>query len=188
MPTQIVGTPRPCAISWRPRTEAATRARLRLPDDTYVKIRGLVGAAQHNGSVGVIKGVDGATGRYQVSLSDGKQLALRPTNLLQMLSVTLAGLDGDDAAHNGAAATIFDYDDEANMYGVELGSGDALAVAAASVVLPDRAVAWVHGLQSAPELNGGLAQVLEHDAAAGRYVVRVDGGKQMRLRRQALKA
>ena len=63
-----------------------------------------------------------------------------------------------------------------------------LLVAAASVVLPDRAVAWVHGLQSAPELNGGLAQVLEHDAAAGRYVVRVDGGKQMRLRRQALKA
>ena len=167
---------------------AAPPPPLRLPDDTYVKIRGLVGAAQHNGSVGVIKGVDGATGRYQVSLSDGKQLALRPTNLLQMLSVTLAGLDGDDAAHNGAAATIFDYDDEANMYGVELGSGDALAVAAASVVLPDRAVAWVHGLQSAPELNGGLAQVLEHDAAAGRYVVRVDGGKQMRLRRQALKA
>ena len=153
-----------------------------------MKIRGLVGAAQHNGSVGVIKGVDGATGRYQVSLSDGKQLALRPTNLLQMLSVTLAGLDGDDAAHNGAAATIFDYDEESNMYGVELGSGDALAVAASSVVLPDRAVAWVHGLQSAPELNGGLAQVLEHDAAAGRYVVRVDGGKQMRLRRQALKA
>ena len=76
----------------------------------------------------------------------------------------------------------------ASVVNVSAGATPVDSCTAASVVLPDRAVAWVHGLQSAPELNGGLAQVLEHDAAAGRYVVRVDGGKQMRLRRQALKA
>ena len=131
---------------------------------------------------------ESAGGRYLVQLRDGTPLKLKPANLLQMLQVRLVGLEGDEARHNDAEGTIFDYDEASGMYGVELTGGDAVPVALTNALLPDGCFGTVHGLQSAPELNGGLAQVLEHDAAAGRYVVRVDGGKQMRLRRQALKA
>ena len=65
-------------------------AALTLPSGAYVKLRGLKGAAEHNGKVGAIQGYDAASERYTIALRDGKQLALRRANLLQMLEVRRA--------------------------------------------------------------------------------------------------
>ena len=54
------------------------------------------------------------------------------------------------------------------------------------MVVPDGSVGTVVGLQAAPQYNGQLARVLSHDEAAGRYNVQLDGGKQLRVRRQSL--
>ena len=110
-----------------------------------------------------------------------------------MLEVALVDLEGDLAAHNGKTATLFDYDDASRLYGAELSeSGDAIPVPAASVLLPDEAVATVVGLQGAPQYNGSLARVLSHDVLSGRYAVQLDadehGGKQLKLRRGNLQA
>ena len=75
----------------------------------YVKLRGLKGASERNGQVGVVKEWDAGTERYTVSLRDGTLLKVRRGNLLQMVDVTLVGLDGDMAQHNGAVATVFDF-------------------------------------------------------------------------------
>jgi HIV Tat-specific factor 1 len=171
-----------------PPTVAESRTPLVLPSGGYVKLRNLVGAAERNGQVGIIKDHDSASDRYRVELRDGKILALRRGNLLQMVSVRLAGLEGEASAHNGAAGTVFDFDATSELYGVELGSGDALPVPVGAVILPDGSVACVGGLQSeaAKQYNGQLARVLSHDAEAARYDALLDGGKQLRLRRQNL--
>ena len=162
---------------------------LTLPAGGYVKLHGLVGGAEHNGKVGAITKHEAGSGRYTVSLRDGQMLALKPANLLQMLPVKLAELQGEHAAHSGAAGTIFDYDAASGMYGVELGgSGDAIPVAAADAVLPDGSVVEIVGLVGAPQHNGALARLLRHDAEAGRYLAQLDGGKQLRLRRQNVRA
>ena len=168
--------------------EAEAAAPLTLPSGNYVKLRGLVGAAEHNGKVGVIKSYDSAVGRYTIELSDRTLLALKRQNLLQMLAVTLAGLEGPESAHNGAKGTIFDYDETSGMYGVELDqpAGEAVPVPVNGAVLPDGAVGIVRGLQAAPQYNGMLAKVLAHDADAGRYNAALDDGKQLRLKRQNL--
>ena len=67
---------------------------------------------------------------------------------------------------------------------MELSSGDAIPAAASAVILPAGAVGTVHGLQGAPQYNGALGRVLEHDAAAGRYLLQLDDEKQLRVRRQ----
>ena len=161
---------------------------LTLPRQEFVKLRKLVGAAERNGQVGVIDGHEPSSGRYTVRLRDGTMLALKRANLLQMLPLTLLGLEGEHAVHNGQRATIFEYDDVACMYGVEIESGEALPVSVGCVVLDDGAVGTLDGLQAAAQYNGALARVLSHDEAAGRYVVDLDGGKQLRVRRHNLLA
>ena len=59
--------------------------------------------------MGVVESYDGGAERYTVKLSDGSKLALRQACLLQMLQVSLIGLEGELACHNGqAAGTIFE--------------------------------------------------------------------------------
>ena len=131
---------------------------------------------------------DAEAGRHTVKLQDGTQLRLKPANLLQMLQVRLTGLSGEHARHNAEEGTIFDYDDESNMYGVEMAGGEAVPVAAENVLLPDRSYATVHGLQGAPQYNGQIGQVLEYIEGSGRYLVNVGGGKHLKLKRANLRA
>jgi HIV Tat-specific factor 1 len=173
-------------------------APLTLPIGGYVKLRGLQSKPELNGSVGSIQSLDLGSGRYTVALRSGAPLALKRANLLQMLSgVRLAPLPADapsdapsvDASLHGQEGTIFEYDGASGMYGVELsGSGDAVPVPAGCAVLPDGAVGTIDGLSGAAHYNGLLAKVVSHDAEAARYIVRLDDGKTLRLRRQNLLA
>lgn len=182
---------------------AAREQVITLPPKTYIKLFGLKAGAQHNGKVCVVETYDEGSDRYTVRLQDGTKLAPRLSSMLQMLHVRLTGLaraGSEHAAHDGASGTIFDYDAESNMYGVELdGSGDAIPVAAEHVLLPDGTVASIRGLQSAPQHNGTLARVLSHDAESGRYLVQLGPvfdptgalhteARQLRLKRQNLRA
>ena len=109
-----------------------------------------------------------------------------------MVEVTLAGLDGDIASHNGQRGTIFEYDEPSGCYGVELSreADVAIPVPVGCAVLPDGTVATVVGLQGAAQYNGLLARVCSHDTEASRYLVDivVDGlTKQLKLRRNNLR-
>ncbi|CAK0852086.1 unnamed protein product [Prorocentrum cordatum] len=98
-----------------------------LPAGLRVRIRGLTGAAEHNGVEGVIKGYSREKGRYVVDLDDGdRSLSLRAANLLQLLPLRVRAADeghacnGGDAGGEGAGAggawtegVIEDFDDEA---------------------------------------------------------------------------
>ena len=160
-----------------------------LPSGGYVKLRGLKSAPERNGSVGVIQGAPAEdSGRYTVQLRDGTQLALKRSNLLQMLAVTVMEADGDNASHNGKKGTIFEHDETAGMYGVELENEEAIPLAVGQVKFADGAIGTVDGLQSesARQYNGSLAKVLSYDAAAGRFVCLIDAGKELRLKRANL--
>jgi hypothetical protein len=72
-----------------PRPKKATKSDVAVaslsPGDT-VTVHSLVGAAQHNGKVGIVESYDEAKGRYRVALqggggSSGKPLAVKPANL-----------------------------------------------------------------------------------------------------------
>jgi len=176
------------ASRWEPPPKPPPPA-LRLPAGGFVKLRGLRAAAERNGQVGVLKEFEPSNGRYTVQLRDGSQLALKQANLLQMLDVWLVGLSDEMAQHNGAAATIFDYDEASDMYGVELADSEAIPVSVENVVLADGAVGVVQGLKGAAQYNGSLAQVIEHDRESGRYLARLDADeKQLKLKRANLRA
>ena len=53
---------------------------------------------------------------------------LASRTLLQMLPVTLAGLDAPHAAHNGKSATIFEWDEASGLYEAVWVDGPPVAV------------------------------------------------------------
>ena len=57
-----------------------------IPAGTPVLVRGLQGAAQHNGKTGSVAGYDEGSTRYTVSLEEGESLRIKHDNLLQLVS------------------------------------------------------------------------------------------------------
>ena len=65
------------AIRATPPTNAAALATRLLPDGTRVLVQRLVAKPEHNGKRARVVSFDARTGRYAVSLDDGKELSLK---------------------------------------------------------------------------------------------------------------
>merc|ERR1719272_384564 len=76
-----------------------------LPEGTYVTIRGLAKAQEHNGKTGKIAGWDEQKGRYEVSLERDETLSLRPGNLSQKCNVEITGIESQPTL-NGQFAEV----------------------------------------------------------------------------------
>ncbi|CAE8670491.1 unnamed protein product, partial [Polarella glacialis] len=154
-----------------------------LPPGARVKVRGLTGAPEHNGSEGVARSYDASKQRYLVELGE-KQLALRAGNLLQMLTVKARSEPSADS--KWVEAVIVDYDEasgEFDLRGPEV-SSRAKAGDIDKMLLNTGAIVVVHGLQaeSAKQWNEHNGKVLEFDEAAQRYLVQVAPGTNLKIR------
>ena len=184
--------PAPAPAAPAPSAPSSSPSRVTLPVGGYVKLQSLQAKPELNGKVGTLGEYDGTSGRYLVTLRDGTALSLKRTNLLQMLTVRLIGLEPPLAHHNGEEGTIFEYDAASGLYGIEMAiSGDAIPVGPGCALLPEGAVATVQGLQGAPQYNGQLARVSAHEETSGRYTCYLEDegrteGKVLKLKRHSL--
>merc|ERR1719461_999897 len=64
----------------------------RIRSGSEVWVCGLVKAAQHNGKIGTGRDFDQVKQRYTVQFDNGQQIALKSDNLVQCLTVTIAGV------------------------------------------------------------------------------------------------
>jgi len=160
-----------------------------LPRGARVVLRGLKSAAHQNGKRGAVAAFDPERERYTVQLEDGDHLSVRPSNLTQLLQVTLTDMRRAQEL-NGQSATIVGYDDEMDRYVLQLADGRAVAAFPGNVVLPDGSVVTVAGLESeaGSAHNGKRGRLVSYDAQAGRYQVQLSGTQHLRLRRDCVRA
>jgi hypothetical protein len=136
---------------------------------TRVKIRGLVSAVQHNDEMGTVVDFDRGRGRYTVQLKDGNTLALKPQNILQIVTnCTIVGIQSE-ASLNGQKGTIFHWDESKQRYSIRLESRRTLAVRPSNVVLPQGTRVCVGGA----EHNGKWGCIQDIDQGSGRCVVQI---------------
>ena len=152
-----------------------------IPSGTTVTIRGLQGAAQHNAKRGKVVEHDAGSGRYVVQLDDGEQLRIKPENLLQRVVAEVINMQSRPE-FNGKRGHVDAFDDSSGRYHVSLQQGQAVALLPANVILPNGTRGKVVGLQSGAQYNGTVGKVLEYDREAGRYLVQLDGGHQLRVK------
>merc|ERR1711924_103210 len=152
-----------------------------LPLGVRVRVRGLTGAPEHNGTEGSISSYDSERGRYVVELGE-KSLALRAANLLQLLPVKVRGADSD----SWLDGEIVNFDEangqlELNIAGetrhAKLGDTDG-------PVLTAGARLTIHSLQaeSAKQWNDCMGEILEYDEQASRYKLQVSPSEQLKVR------
>lgn len=145
-------------------------------------VRGLQGAAQHNGKHGKVAEYDGGSGRYVVELDDGETLRIKHENLLQRASVEVTGMQSQTGMqHNGRQGDIEGFDESSGRYHVRLAT-QVVALQPANVILPKGARGRVVGLNSGAQYNGRVGKVLDFDREAGRYTVELDGSNQLRVK------
>ena len=152
-----------------------------LPAWTSVTVRGLKGAAQHNGKVGQIESYDAESGRYAVRLPSGEGVMIKFDNLLQRAEVECVGLAIE---LNGKAATISGYDEKTDRYQVDIRGAGRHPLQLDNLILPAGARGKVRGLTSAAgsKWNDHVGQVMSFDRDAGRYVVQVTREDQVKIR------
>lgn len=136
-----------------------------LPARTRVILFGLVGAAEHNGKVGVVQSYQAEKRRFVVEVDGDKQIALRPANLLQQLKVKLGDREGlvSGISDEGILVTIGD---------------QATTCSEDSLLLPTGARARLSGL-SKDEYNEKIVEIRYFDQKAGRYLVQLDASTQL---------
>mmetsp|Transcript_6967 Transcript_6967/g.25656 ORF Transcript_6967/g.25656 Transcript_6967/m.25656 type:complete len:347 (-) Transcript_6967:2130-3170(-) len=158
-----------------------------IPNGSTVKIHGLQSAAQNNGRSGKVIGFDGAKERYLVEVESGETLALRGSNIQQLVSCEITNLSGSPA-YNGKQGQITGWLDGANTgrYEVNVG-GKMVGLQCANVVLPVGTRVVVQGL-SQVQYNGLRGQITAFDRVAMRYVVRLQNEKQLKLKLENVKA
>uniref|UniRef100_A0A7S1HWS9 J domain-containing protein n=1 Tax=Eutreptiella gymnastica TaxID=73025 RepID=A0A7S1HWS9_9EUGL len=148
-----------------------------LDPGVQITVMGLQSASQHNGKVGKVVSV--GTDRYTVVLDDGANLNVRPANLMQMPRVQV-----DEEVNDGIACSgmVRSYNADTNLYDVQLVSGKILKVKPANLTLAAKTCVMITGLQASAQYNGKWAKIISVDTSALRYVVRIDGDTQLRVR------
>mmetsp|Transcript_5429 Transcript_5429/g.14672 ORF Transcript_5429/g.14672 Transcript_5429/m.14672 type:complete len:365 (-) Transcript_5429:318-1412(-) len=154
-----------------------------LPIGTSVTIRGLAQAKEHNGKMGKVLRFDEQKGRYDVELAkeSGTVLSLRPQSLTQQTSVEVVGLE-NKAELNGRTGDVFKYDEDAGRYTVLLQSpAVAVSLQRANCMLQQGTPVTLTGL-SKLQFNGQMAQIVDVDRSAARYVVRCQSGSEIKVK------
>lgn len=157
-----------------------------LPDGTRVTVRGLQGAAQHNGKSGEVHESNDVTGRYTVQLDDGEVLRIKPENLLQSCSAELTGMERKPEL-NGREGRVTGWDASGGRYHVSL-DGQVVSLKPDNLILPSGARATVIGLVSQPRWNGSTCKVVSFDRERRRYTVQMkDESTHLALKLESLR-
>lgn len=156
-----------------------------LPENTYVTIRGLTKAQEHNGKTGKITGWDEQKSRYEVHLNGDETLSLRPSNLTQKCNVEITGIESQPGL-NGQSAEVINYVEDNSRYMVKLrqkmdNGRDVLGLQPSNVILQKGTRVVTTGLSN-ETFNGQMAQIVDVDREAMRYTVQCQSGKQIKIK------
>lgn len=167
-----------------------------IPDGTAVACRhDLPGErATHAGKQGVIVGqpctslgvggAGGAGAKYVVQLAVyGTFERFGHAELLQRVAVTLIALKFRSEL-NGRVGTVEGWDSGHGRYEVRMAAGVPwVKVRPYNVILPEGSRVTITGLAHAAEHNGLVGRIASHDGETSRYVIDVQGGVRLNLRR-----
>lgn len=148
-----------------------------------VVIHGLVKQQQHNEELGTVQGFDRSAGRYVIELEDGEQLKLKPENLRQIgMRVTITDLTKRPEL-NGREGIVNGFGADDRLY-VSLGGhgGETVALKPANVILPAGTCIKIVGLEKAAQHNGKHGVIEAFDEAASRYLLRLPGNQQIKVK------
>ena len=154
-----------------------------LPVGTRVFIRGLQGAAQHNGKSGQVESYDTGASRYLVNIGDGDALRIKFDNLLQNARCEVTAMQNRPEL-NGKNATVVGFDEERGRYHGDIEGVGRASLQPTNLILPKGARGKVVGLTSdaGSKWNDQVGKVISFDREAGRYVVEMSREDQLRIK------
>lgn len=151
-----------------------------IPDGAKVVAHGLTTQHEYNGKNGLVMKFDESSSTYSVNF-DGATLSLGPQNLTQQCSMEIVGLEnGLDL--NGSGGEICDYDAERGRYKVWIQSAElSLSLPRGNCLLGPGTSVVINGLAN-EQFNGHMARIVSADRDAGRYLVKCQGGKEIKIK------
>jgi curved DNA-binding protein CbpA len=155
-----------------------------VPKDTPVLVHSLSNAQEYNGMSGKLVGYDETKLRYKVSFGeteDDKTISIKSDNFILLVeNVKLRDIQSQPKLNNCLGSIIGLSD---TRYHVRLnGNSACVGVPLANLILPAETRVHIHSLASAPQYNGQTGRVITHLVEENRYLVEINGGRQLKLK------
>jgi len=154
---------------------------------TPCAIKDVQSQPQLNGEHGTVRDFNAAKGRYTVELDDGQTVSLKRANVQQIVQrARVVGVESRPEL-NGRTGAIADYDATKGRYTVLVrldgrARPQGMTLRPANVVLPSGTCVRIEGLVKGEQYNGEHGTIASFDEEAARYVVRLAGDKQLKLK------
>ena len=151
---------------------------------TSVVVHSLVGSPQYNGMTGTLVHYDVDKDRYRVAFGGDEEnaISVKASNFVQMLeNVRLRDITSRPQL-NGCQGQVIGVNGQ--RYHVKLAGADSVVVSVAlsNLILPTEVRVHVHSLSGAPQYNGKTGQVMQFLEADNRYLIEIEGNKQLKLK------
>jgi ribosomal protein L21E len=122
--------------------------------------------------------------RYRVAFGGDEEnaISVKASNFVQMLeNVRLRDITSRPQL-NGCQGQVIGVNGE--RYHVKLAGADSVVVSVAlsNLILPTEVRVHVHSLSGAPQYNGKTGQVIQFLEADNRYLIEIEGNKQLKLK------
>merc|ERR1711957_253378 len=157
-----------------------------IPSGAKIVVGSLKSSAHLNGRRGQVLQYDDSRQRYVCQLDNDEQIALKPSNITQLVgNCTVSGV-GSKPELNGQRGAVLGWDEEKGRYQLRMASGGVIALRPSNVIVPNGAHVSLIGLKSAQH-NGKIGRVVSFDNSNQRYLVMLSGGAQMKLKLENVK-
>ena len=154
-----------------------------IPKGTHVSVQGLNSSPQYNGMEGELAGYDAQKDRYRVSFGDDEtSISIKAVNFTQLVkNVRIRGIESRPQL-NGCMGEIIGMNSD--RYHVRLAGAQSavVAVGLSNLQLPAETRVHIHSLSGAPQYNGQTGKVLQFIEADNRYLIEIQGYKQLKLK------
>eukprot|EP00397_Hematodinium_sp_SG-2012_P019287 GEMP01019810.1.p1 GENE.GEMP01019810.1~~GEMP01019810.1.p1 ORF type:complete len:341 (+),score=64.70 GEMP01019810.1:49-1071(+) len=154
-----------------------------IQEGTPVMVQDLKSSPEFNDTTGEIAGYDKKKARYNVKLGDGREVSLKPSNLVILAAgVEITGLVSKPDL-NGKSGRVINFDRISQRYTVQIFNGPALKVMPSNVILPSKTRVMLINLQGAKQYNDAWGTIMDYEPADERYSINLGANKILRIKR-----
>ncbi len=147
-------------------------------------IKDLINSPHQNNKMGVVERFISDKKRYIVQLQDGTKISLKHQNLQQILEVTIHDIKKIPSL-NGKNGKLIGYNSDKNKYKVII-DDKLILLRAANIILQNDACVEIKNIVTQPLLNGKKGRVIDYDRLSNKYIINIEGNRNIKIKPQNL--
>jgi curved DNA-binding protein CbpA len=147
-------------------------------------VKNLIKSPQQNNKMGTVERYILEKNRYIVQLQDGSKISLKHENLQQILDVVIHDIIKIPSL-NGKNGKLIGSNINKNKYKVIV-DDKLILLKASNIILQNDACVQIKNIHTQPLLNGKRGRIIDYDKLNHKYIINIEGNRNIKIKPQNL--